>query len=834
MILPMKSMKKLVLGLVALSIAFQPVVRAVSVAAESQLKQVCPDEVRSSGGIARARFLYQKVQNLPSAQFTVRFGNQESEQDLIEIFSSQQMQNVAKTSILPGVKSILEILTKEMADFAQGSEKLREVSIHIEFPAKSQLEVRSPTAVSKLSKDVVTKFTFKKTTATAKQAAPMTVEVATYGFASKMPVHLLNLFKALLLDDSFAQKYGMICVGSVIAVAVVGVFAGVVVRKNRVATQQDLGLFDGLAQKMCNANSHSDVASLPYVFTHEIREVYAVHESCKRKTLAVDLKTPGLFGPTPITEFKYDNAQHADKDLIVATVFFEGQLGQLAESLKWPYVADQTRKLIIPRKLLPTEDKELKIIAACLTYGRWELVVVDAKEKMSRENAAKFFEQSQRFMQPVHAVAEPKSPGEYFSTCSLVSVVFAQEDTVLPFKAKSGSSSSVKKAPATDHECAHSSYSSASSVIAWNKFEKCDGILLTPATGEIEFEGSTAATLEEKQKAIVRALPIREETYPEKSHQFPDFCHELSGWRDASRCDEYPACFLDRPLVVDFNDEVMRDVILRHTSYLENTIVVFVYNGRTFKEIDIEKQCKGLQHVAVLNNTSNDCYMNSFKQIKFGQVCMPADYWNGYVIPTWECEISLHNFPQGKIGIFDEEFFGDSGLGAARLWRESTPGGIPPAKSSARRGSGFASVSDRLAKITSARVGACLATKLNEAEIEGGARVIHDSWRGVLSFQPKPFASTSASSSYAYASPQEFVTLKVYLTEAECMADKDKFRGPHSVISIILPSKFGEWPKFPRTKHHSFNELPPEAQTVWNAITDDMIHQAVEEAYLAE
>ena len=215
----------LVLGAVASMVQSAPVAKnpVVPVPAAKKPAAKPAEPARQFAVVENALVVYRKVAALAvvDPKDVVRFFTQETTDNLKNAFASAQSHSAVSQSIIPAIKNLREFVDVAVTELKKSDAKELKKTLKIEL--KDDRE------------SVVVDFVFKKEIAAgaAKGSKPVvTASVTVNGLASVEPVHFRHLLTAVLLDDSFMQKHGLLVGAGVGALGVAGLVTAVIVNSN--------------------------------------------------------------------------------------------------------------------------------------------------------------------------------------------------------------------------------------------------------------------------------------------------------------------------------------------------------------------------------------------------------------------------------------------------------------------------------------------------------------------------------------------------------------------------------------------------------------------------
>lgn len=392
----------LVLGAVASMVQSDPVVKkplAPASAAKNPAAKLA-EPVRELAVVAKALVVFRRVAALAvvDSKDIVRFFTQETTDNLKKAFASAQSHSAVAQSIIPAIKNLRDFVDAAVTELNKGDAKELKKSLKIEL--KDDRE------------SVVVDFVFKKEIApgAAKGSKPVvTASVTVNGLASSEPVYFRNLLTAVLLDDSFLQKNGLL-VGAAVGVLGLGALAGaLVVNSAKEAAKKEPAKQKKLVDGRNNVQNRDsaeppfdDLATLPLQ-----RRAVLVEQSFKPGELFtnfIDEKSfaeclaEAMFPESEMLEADDGEVEEPAKNYVVKVdevltgkdqenqnlfvmVTESGKVEQVVESLAFAYHA-------VESSCLSSEARKLRIfilpkgLAGCVDervlnkYG-WTVVVVD-------------------------------------------------------------------------------------------------------------------------------------------------------------------------------------------------------------------------------------------------------------------------------------------------------------------------------------------------------------------------------------------------------------------------------------------------------------------------
>ena len=400
----------LVLGAVASLVQSAPVVQnpvvPVPAAKKPAAKQAEP--VRELAVVANALVVYRKVAALAvvDPKDVVRFFTQETTDNLKNAFASAQSHSAVSQSIIPAIKNLREFVDAAVIELQKSHAKELKKTLKIEL--KDDRE------------SAVVDFVFKKevTPGAAKGAKPVvTASVTINGLAQIEPVYFRNLLMAVLLDETFLQKYGLFIGGATGILGAAGLVAVAVVnaRKNK-------KIFDATSQKERDAQKEQERLDRELKLVQErraqqdsSREVFRTFFDGKSFAHCLAEAMDSTYAASSeATIVKVDEAISQDeasgKNVFVMLTKLEG-VTSLLKSLEWESMTHLNRQmpiatvkldrcLVIPLSLFNRDIQESEFF---LDYD-WTVLVVDdlAENKAQTERVMRDINSSVlvRFVKP--------------------------------------------------------------------------------------------------------------------------------------------------------------------------------------------------------------------------------------------------------------------------------------------------------------------------------------------------------------------------------------------------------------------------------------------------
>lgn len=376
-------------------------------------KQVDPSELpgflcsekRNIGVPLTVNFFFRTFSAQPSeailskADHTVEFITEERIKRLTA-FDLERNHSFAEKASNPPVKELLEIFKGIQKAFVLGKEKKAQTTVRI--------------SLDSLEESSIVTFAFEKTTRGRTDITQdITLNISIFGFTTFIQPRILNLLKAVVLENTFWQDFGTSIKVAGVSLALTGLLVAENARRYRSDLVKKLTpLFDGLSTKIAQEIDTRIAASPQRIVLHARSFGVDLHSKENGDGPdAVDCKGSFLGFPTRVTSLPQE--KYIDTPGVVATVWLplNGTFGSIIDGPKWQSPTEavlaahkdspekqiqQQRVLILPFTVLQRDlafytDAEQKKtwveqFTKWLNKGEWTLVVVnDTAEKLKKQ-----------------------------------------------------------------------------------------------------------------------------------------------------------------------------------------------------------------------------------------------------------------------------------------------------------------------------------------------------------------------------------------------------------------------------------------------------------------